>query len=157
MGFISRHFDFYGKWYWTSIILYVVAINAQSVFFVSNKISIWWWWTFRIFIQFTCCNKCFNSQISDVKQELFTKKEILPVLSKLECFIMLVFCGWYKQGINTILHWMNSVNNGVQEGHGLMIHFFIILVALYLVNYLSRSVKIDMILCVDCMLTKRRK
>ena len=47
----------------------------------------------EFFIQFTCCNNFFNRQISDVKQELFTKKKILPVLSKLECFIMLVFCG----------------------------------------------------------------
>ena len=49
---------------------------------------------------------------------------------------------------------MNSIKNGDQEFHGLMIQILRIFTALYLSNSLSHHVKIYMILCVDYVLTK---
>ena len=64
------------------------------------------------------------------------------------CFIILVFHRWYKRRSNMIFLCMNMMKNGVQEGHGLMIQFFRVLMALYSDNSLSHNIKIDMILCV---------
>ena len=55
------------------------------------------------------------------------------------------------------MHWMNSMNNGVQECNILMIQFVRTFMSLYLRNYLSQHVKIHMLLCVDYMLTKNVK
>ena len=74
---------------------------------------------------------------------------------RLSCFIMLVFNGWQQQRRNLIFLWMNITNNGVQEGHGLMRQFFRFLMSLYLRNYFSHHINIDMILCVNYMPTKK--
>ena len=55
------------------------------------------------------------------------------------------------------MHWMNSMNNCVQEDCGLMRQFIIIFMAPHLRNSLSYHVKIDMILCVDYMITTKIK
>ena len=48
---------------------------------------------------------------------------------------------------------MNSMVISVQEGRDLMRQFVIIFIVLYLRNYLSYQVNIDMILFMDYMLT----
>ena len=36
----------------------------------------------EVWIQCTCCNKCFHCHIYDIKQSNFTKKKMLPVFIK---------------------------------------------------------------------------
>ena len=48
---------------------------------------------------------------------------------------------------------MNIMANIVQEGHGLLRKFVTICMVLYVNNYLSRHVKIYMIICIDYMFT----
>ena len=52
---------------------------------------------------------------------------------------------------------MNSMVIGVQENHGLIRQFVRFFMVLYLRNSLSQQAKIDIILCVDYMLTTNIK
>ena len=44
----------------------------------------------------------------------------------------------------------DNTKNGLKEGHGLMRQCFRVFMEIYLRNYLSQHVNVDLILCVDC-------
>ena len=103
------------------------------------------------------CIKCnrFNKTVTCQFSETVTIY-ILPVLSKLLCFVMLVYPGLYKPRSNTYSLLKNILLNGVQEDHVFMKQLFRTYMDPYLSNSLSLLVKIDVTQCVACMPTTNK-